>query len=298
MTRPFVKPYPFLFSIKRNLVIAVSVGVLIGIITYLISDDRIIQKSLIISKTSLSLLFGFITFSCIIIIFQILPKLFFSETVKENWTILKELGITSLLLCVIIISNFSSLILISKEPSTILTIDIFIEVVISGVIIGLIPSAIVVWANYTIKLKENLKQAEQHNKKLQKVLQFQKDDDITISIPSDNKTETICFNPKDLLFIKSDGNYIEIYLNETDQINKLIHRASLQTIEKKLSIHPGIIRTHRSYIVNCINIKSSKGTARNYLLFFSKIEQSIPVARNKFKAFNETIRSLKTIQNK
>lgn len=165
-------------------------------------------------------------------------------------------------------------------------------------VIGLVPSVMIVWVNYTIKLRENLKQVEQHNKKLQRILQSQKGDDTTIRIPSDNKTETISFNIEQLLFIKSDGNYVEIYLKENDQVSKLLHRASLKTIEEKLSTYPNIIRTHRSYIVNCRSIKFSEGTARNYQLFFSNIEQSVPVARNKFQIFNETILNLKTIQNK
>ena len=298
MIRLITIPYPYLFSIKRNLIIAASVGMLVGIITLIISDDGIVQKSLVITKTSLSLIFGLITFSSIVITFEILPKLIISETSKENWTTSKELGLISLLLAIIILLNFSFLILVSKDNSTISFIDFLLNLTISAIIIGLIPSSIVVWANYTIKLKENLKQAEQHNKKLQEILQSQKDDDTTISIPSDNKTETIQFNIMHLLFIKSDGNYVEVYIKENNQAKRLFHRASLRTIENKLSSYPNIIRTHRSYIVNCQNIQSSEGTARNYQLFFSNIEQSVPVARNKFQIFNEAIRNLKPVQNK
>ena len=298
MIRLITIPYPYLFSIKRNLIIAASVGMLVGIITLIISDDGIVQKSLVITKTSLSLIFGLITFSSIVITFEILPKLIISETSKENWTTSKELGLISLLLAIIILLNFSFLILVSKDNSTISFIDLLLNLTISAIIIGLIPSSIVVWANYTIKLKENLKQAEQHNKKLQEILQSQKDDDTTISIPSDNKTETIQFNIMHLLFIKSDGNYVEVYIKENNQAKRLFHRASLRTIENKLSSYPNIIRTHRSYIVNCQNIQSSEGTARNYQLFFSNIEQSVPVARNKFQIFNEAIRNLKPVQNK
>lgn len=293
------KPYPFLFSTKRNFIIAVLAGILISIITYLISDDRIIQETLTISKISLSLLFGLITIFSILLIFEILLKLIVSDFFKENWTILKELGVISLLLVIIIILNFSLLLFISKDPSSILSISTFLNVVIGGIIIGIIPASIVVWTNYTIKLKENLRQVELHNKKLQSAaLHIQKKENTTIRISSDNKTEIIHFNLNHLLFIKSDGNYVEIYLEENNQINKLVHRVSLRTIENELGNYPNIVRTHRSYIVNCVNIKSSKGNARNYQLFFSNIEKSIPVARNKFEAFNEAIKKLKTIQNK
>lgn len=298
MIRLLSKPYPFLFSIKRNIIIAASVGILVGIISHLTSDSEIVQESLMISKTSLSVIFSLITFCSIILIFELLPKLIISETAKETWTISKELGLISLLIFIIILLNFSFLIFVSKDHSTILSIDLFFNLTIWAITIGLIPSTVVVWANYIVILKENLKQVEQHNKKLQKILQLQKEDTTAISIPSDNKTETIQFNVKHLLFIKSDGNYVEIYLEQNNQINKYIHRASLQTIENELGNYPNIIRIHRSYIVNCRNITSSKGTARNYQLFFSNIEQSIPVARNKFQVFNETIQNLKSIQNK
>ncbi|MCX2764010.1 LytTR family DNA-binding domain-containing protein [Aquimarina muelleri] len=298
MIRLLSKPYPFLFSTKRNVVIAVLVGLLVAITSYLTSDEKIIQESLTVSKIALSLIFSLITFSSIILIFEILPKLIIPETVKETWTISKELGLISLLIFVIILFNFSFLILVSTDDSTILSVDLFFNLTIWAIIIGIIPSTVVVWINYIIILKENLKQVEQHNKKLQKILQLQKNDTTAISIPSDNKTEIIQFNVEHLLFIKSDGNYVEIYLEQNNQINKHIHRASLQAIGNELRNYPTIIRIHRSYIVNCRNIKSSKGTARNYQLFFSNIEQSIPVARNKFQVFNETIQNLKPIQNK
>ena len=59
-----------------------------------------------------------------------------------------------------------------------------------------------------------------------------------------NKTETIHFDLNHLLFIKSDGNYVEVYLEENDQINKLFHRVSLRTIENELGNYPNIVRKH------------------------------------------------------
>ena len=67
------------------------------------------------------------------------------------------------------------------------------------------------------------------------------------------------------------------------------YKAVKQKIENELTKYPFIIRTHRTYIVNIKNISHTKGNARNYQLYFSKTELSVPVARSRFEKFNEVL---------
>lgn len=73
----------------------------------------------------------------------------------------------------------------------------------------------------------------------------------------------------DLLFIKSDGNYLEIHTKN----KKYLIRNSLKEIRKDLPIKL-FLNTHRSYIVNCNKIESI-GT--NFL-FIEDIK--IPLVKN------------------
>lgn len=293
MSKLLAKPYPFLFFLKRNLIIAILVGIFIGVLFFTLSDKEFTQQYLFLTITQKSFFYGLITFFSIILIFDLFPRSFISDTQKENWTISKQLGLISLLHFTIVIFNYIFIIFISKDTSIFLSIKFFLGLTFSVVIIGLIPSFIIVWIDYTIKLKENLKQTKLHNQKLQETLKNKKkyDQREIINIPSDNQNEIINFDLRQLLFIKSDGNYIDIYLKENEEIVKMLHRASIQTIENYLSEFSYIIRTHRSYLVNIQNIKSSKGNARNYQLYFEKTEISVPVSRSRFQKFNEAMNS-------
>jgi len=60
---------------------------------------------------------------------------------------------------------------------------------------------------------------------------------------------------KNLLFIESADNYLEInYLNK-GKVARFILRNSLKTIEEKFGIKPPLLRCHRSYMINIEKIK-------------------------------------------
>ncbi|WP_206604234.1 LytTR family DNA-binding domain-containing protein [Aquimarina sediminis] len=213
---------------------------------------------------------------------------------KENWTISKELSVISILHFGIVICNYFFLILISKDISFTLSLVFFSHITVSTFVIGFIPSSIIVWVDYTIKLKSNLKQTLQHNQKLKSLLENKKEtiEKKIIHLPSNTLKEDIQFDLNNLLFIKSDGNYIEIYTIENNKLVKLFYRFSIHKIEETLAEFPQVIRTHRSYLVNIRRIKNSKGNARNYQLFFEGVDHVVPVSRNRFEKFNTVFKNL------
>lgn len=294
----FLRPYPFLFELKRNLVIAIFVGLLVGGISYFIADEKVIKDFLIIPSLVLSGYYGLITFFSIIFTFQIIPSLFISEKTKDNWNIGKEFLQITGLLSIIVLLNFCLLLLVAKDFDTIFSINIFLNIGVSTLVIGLIPSAFVIWVNYTIILKENLNEVKKHNSKLKEVLDSHVAGKSVVKIPSDSINEEISFDVSTLLFVKSEGNYVEVYTEIDNLVKKSVHRASLQTVENYLQDYSTVVRSHRSYLVNCINIKHSTGTARNYQLYFEGLSESIPVSRNQFQHFNLVLNNIKPIQNK
>ena len=285
------KPYPFLFSLKKTVIIAVVVGLVSGFLNSIRLDERFVNQHLTLPKTQVSCIFGVIIFFSIILILYLFTKFILSKKTKDNWTILKELSLVSLLLLTIISLNYSFLVLISKNNSDVLNIAFFFKMVFYALTTGLVISTIITWINYTIILKENLKQSLIHNNKLKDILKNkqEKTGDLIVNFPSNIQSENIKFNLEQLLFIKSDGNYIEVYTKTNNEIKIQLYRFSIQSIEDKLINYPYIIRTHRTYLVNIKNISHTKGNVRNYQLYFEGTELSIPVARSRFKIFNEAL---------
>ena len=98
MLKLLTKPYPFLYSLKRNLIIAVFVGLFVALFRISISDELFASQYLILSDIQTSYIFGLITFFCVILIFELFPNIVLSDTQKENWTVFREFGLISLLL--------------------------------------------------------------------------------------------------------------------------------------------------------------------------------------------------------
>jgi LytTr DNA-binding domain len=90
------------------------------------------------------------------------------------------------------------------------------------------------------------------------------------------------------MFAKSEGNYLEIYLNKQHQ-NKELIRITLKNLEALLKTYPNIIKTHRSYLVNSNYIEKINGNAQGYKLHIAKY--IIPVSRNMITNFNLRMKS-------
>ncbi|WP_428740962.1 LytTR family transcriptional regulator DNA-binding domain-containing protein [Tenacibaculum sp.] len=145
---------------------------------------------------------------------------------------------------------------------------------------------IIIWINYVVILKENLKSVKAYNEQLQKELKL-KDKEAVLYIETNNINETLILDLNTFLFAKSEGNYVDIYTKNLNTVDVKPYRISIQKLLTDLSDYPFIFSTHRSYIINIKNIRRTSGNARNYKISFSDISQEVPVSRNKFKVFKE-----------
>ena len=90
-----------------------------------------------------------------------------------------------------------------------------------------------------------------------------------------------------VLYLESSDNYVTIYYLQEDQIKKEMVRNSMKKVEKQLH-SSGLVRCHRSFIVNIENVHWFKKEGRNYLFKMKHGDTIIPVSR----AFVPAIKSL------
>ena len=282
------RPYPALFTLKRNLIVAISVALVSMILNYYRLNDDFFNQNTIIPHLLVSLISGIIVGLTLMLIIHVIPNFIISEESKENWTIGKELLLSIMVFVTIFIFNYIFFIVIVIDNSRLLSVPFFLKIGSRVITTGTAIFASVLWANYIIILKRNIKNVSMQNEILTEKLNehIQKKNKQLVRVESFLKNEIIEFNIDDLLFIKSEGNYIEVYTKTNEKVKMNLYRASLQTIDDKLSEFPFIIRTHRSYLVNINNILKTEGNARNYQIFFDKTDMSVPVSRNRFAIFN------------
>jgi DNA-binding LytR/AlgR family response regulator len=90
-------------------------------------------------------------------------------------------------------------------------------------------------------------------------------------------------NTNDILFIKSDGNYVEIHLSNSKRI---ISRIKLETIQQEIS-NPLFIKVGKSYIVNGTKVDSYN--TKELIV----AGQLIPVSRNYYEILETQLKRIR-----
>jgi DNA-binding LytR/AlgR family response regulator len=94
---------------------------------------------------------------------------------------------------------------------------------------------------------------------------------------------------RNILYFKSDDNYIHLYYRDGEAVKRELIRTNLKKLEQDLNF-PFLIRIHRSYMINSQNLKSTIKTPKGYLV---KLEGSadgpFPVSATYQSAFEGKI---------
>jgi len=90
-----------------------------------------------------------------------------------------------------------------------------------------------------------------------------------------------------VLYLESSDNYVTVYYLQEDQVKKEMVRNSMKKVEQQL-YSSGLVRCHRSFIVNVENVHWFKKEGRNYIFKMKHGDTIIPVSR----AFVPAIKSL------
>jgi transposase len=221
--------------------------------------------------------YGLVTF-CALFINLIIIENIFPKTFNEKiWTIGKEFGWLMWIIFSIGLGNaFYTKFLIDDYFQ--FDIYFFISFQLSTIIIGTIPSSILIITKQKYLLRKNLNSASELNKSL--VVEKNK---ITrnkvIRFYADNEKDFIEFNLNDFLYIESSGNYVELYILDSDKITRKTFRSTLKRSLDFFTDSPKIIQCHRAFIVNTNKILKTTGNSQGLRLSLQSFEIEVPVSR-------------------
>lgn len=110
-----------------------------------------------------------------------------------------------------------------------------------------------------------------------------------LTITGENNKVILAINYGQLLYIKSSGNYLDIYYLKGETASKELVRVSLKELEAKIT-NSSIVRIHRSYMVNKHRISSFKKTRKGYKLLVQHApEEILPVSLGYKDKFEEAL---------
>jgi hypothetical protein len=209
-------------------------------------------------------------------------------TNEDNWTVRKEILVVSGLFVLIGIFQFLIRDLIYDNPYN-WSWRYLIEEIRNTCLVGILFFSIIVPMNF-IRLRSQHGQVAAHfNAKPHSEADV--DLPTKIAIQTQQKSDDFLLDTKEFLFARADGNYLEIFVRQDGENQKLLKRMTLKEFETQLKSPEHIIRTHRSYLVNLHQVDSISGNAQGYQLNLKHCPQSIPVSRGMIPSFESRIKA-------
>lgn len=112
-----------------------------------------------------------------------------------------------------------------------------------------------------------------------------------INIYDANKEIRLILRQNDLLYIEATDNYITVFFLKNGYAAKEIIRNTLKNTAKDLST-TGLIKCHRSYLVNQYAIKGWKKDGRKYKLLLKNTDLSVPISRSYIPNISKVVSSI------
>jgi DNA-binding LytR/AlgR family response regulator len=239
--------------------------------------DTFSTFQLILWSVFFAMIVGMIVISCVAVVHRC-----FRKTVEEKWTIKNEILLILSVLVMISLVIYVLLLMLGPQSSR---LELLGLVLFRTLAISIFPVLILVMyeQNHHQKIKTRL--AEQLNAELlEKQNPAPTITHITHStkmvLVAENDKVALQLNPLDLFFVKSEGNYVEVFYNQNRKLQKELIRNSLKSIEEQLSV-PGFFRCHNRFLINLRHIQKAEGNARSLEISLANVEEKIPVSRSK-----------------
>jgi len=277
------KPHPFIFN-RYSVLLPLFTSFLILVILKPFEFDTFLTIHLILWSALFAILVGLTVLVCVVIV-----KKYFPKTIEENWTLKHEASLILFVLAMISLVVYVLFISLNSQTNR---VELFKLVVIRTIAISFFPVITLVLYEQYYHQKVIRSQFEKLNQELLKKQHSLHKETPPVSEPTkillvaENQKGTLQIDLMNLFYIKSDGNYVEIFYKQNQKLQKELMRNSLKAIEEQLS-DDLFFRCHNRFLINVNHIQKVDGNARNFDLILEDIEEKIPVSRNKSERLHQ-----------
>lgn len=271
------KPHPFIFN-RFSVLLPTLITFFLLLVLKPFEFAEFSMEKLFIRSAIFGVLVGVSVIASVAIIKKIFP-----QSIDKKWTVGKEI-----LLFLFVLANISLVVfvlLLWFKPQTDWG-SLFVSVVIRTLAISVFPIIVLVLYEQNYHQRKRRKEAEKINKELAKKQAEQEEKLHVHNVPSklilvaENKKPNLQIVPTDLFYVKSEGNYVEVFYRQNQKFQKELIRNSLKAIEEQLPV-THFFRCHNRFLINLTHLIKVEGNARNLELNLENIEEKIPVSRNK-----------------
>lgn len=274
MENPFKKPYTRVETSKEKIVYILVFGLFIFLFLFLFKPFGMAQlKS--VSQFFVSLGFGLVTiFMLFIFKFLIEPLV-----IKENWTLGKSILWNFFIASSIGAANYFYINLIFHQAFVLLYLFYSVW---TAILVGSIPVTI----SYIIRINRIYKSALEKAAITPEEILWENE----VIIRAGNQKNEFRCNPKIIIYLCSNDNYVTIVTVKGDVQNKTTIRGTLKSAETELRKNSRFLRCHKCYIVNLDFVEKVTGHNQNMIIRLKPSGNEIPVSRLKADSIQKKIK--------
>ncbi len=276
------KPHPFVFNIYSVCIPSIITFLLIVILAPFPFQDVTFNN-----RVFFAFIISILVALSILITINGLKKLFPKAMSVDTWTIGREFLLVLVIILVITILISTALVMLQLQTTV---LDVILKTATTTLAISIFPLIILILFEQYRYQTLQLKKAEELTASLKthnEALQIRKEEQIlseqSLLLKSENNDVTLQLRPQEIIYLKSDGNYIDVYFYHANTIQKKVIRNRLKAMEEFLPSKL-FFRCHNRFIINGSHIIKVEGNARNLVLHLKAITEPIPVSRSKAKA--------------
>lgn len=214
--------------------------------------------------------------------YYLLPRLFPRWHDTQYWTVGKQVLSTMTMLLTIATSIYAFYVVVFRMPVSLPVLFYFVFIFL---LITPLPLTFGLMWSRNLELQRNLRLANELNERIMEKLSEEKrpkESDSSkkaITFP-DGRNSDFTVSPENILFICSEGNYVNVVFFQEGQCKEKMLRCTMKTIEQKMESCAEIVRCHRSFFVNLSKVKMVTGNVQECLLHFDELRQTVPVSRS------------------
>lgn len=273
----FGKPHPFIFNWS-----SISIP---GVVTFFViwvfepfGLNRL-EPSMILKIS------GFLMVLVSAVVWAMVPlmqKLFPTWMDKDEWTFGKEVLQIIVVLTVITFMIFLSVNLFLE--TSINQWSLFTIILLKTVSVSILPILLMVLFEQYMHNRKQLDEAIKLTQKLEQ--NGQPETSKVIKLITENGKLALQLEINELVYLQSDGNYVDVIHLNQGKLEKSIVRNRLKSLLELLP-EEDFFHCHKRYLINGHHVLKVEGNARNLELSLRGVEEKIPVSR----ANNEAVKS-------
>ncbi|MCR9253362.1 MAG: LytTR family transcriptional regulator [bacterium] len=271
------KPHPFIFN-WSSIVIP-------GLVTFFVVS--VFQpfglnslESYLILKISVFLMV--LVSAVVSVMVPLMQKLFPTWMDKEEWTLGKEVLQIIVVLTVITFMIFLSVNLFLE--TSISQWSLFTIILLKTLSVSILPILLMVLFEQYMHNRKKLNEAIKLTKELEQT--GQPEVSRVIKLFAENGKLALQMETNELVYMQSDGNYVDVFQLNQGKLEKSIVRNRLKSLLELLP-EEEFFHCHKRYLINGHHVLKVEGNARNLELSMRGVEKKIPVSR----ANNEAVKS-------